>query len=127
MLSPIVEHTSVSGGYCGGGGGFDVAARSEIPKRSCQNHKQRQLGPHSRPSKEAHTRTKESEYSANIERRHQNYYQKLLEIEKEIVREVIRGDKDNLRKIANRKAQTSRLHYSKWTLICALQFANFGA
>ena len=32
---------------------------------------------------------------------------KLLEIEKEIVREVVRGDKHNLRKSANRNAQIS--------------------
>ena len=44
----------------GGGGGegrFDVAARSETPKTSCQNHKQQLLRPRSGPSKAAHTRT----------------------------------------------------------------------
>ena len=34
-------------------------------------------------------------------------YQKLLEIEKEIVREVARGDKHSLRKFADRKAHIS--------------------
>ena len=37
-------------------------------------------------------------------------YQKLLEIEKEIVREVARGDKPYLRKSTDRKAQTSPLN-----------------
>ena len=38
------------------------------------------------------------------------YYQKLLEIEKEIVREVARGDKPYLRKSTDRKAQISPLN-----------------
>ena len=38
-------------------GRFDVAARSETPKTSCQNHKQQLLRPRSGPSKAAHTRT----------------------------------------------------------------------
>ena len=38
-------------------GRFDVAARSETPKTSCQNHKQHLLRPRSGPSKAAHTRT----------------------------------------------------------------------
>ena len=37
-------------------------------------------------------------------------YQKLLQIEKEIVCEVIRGDKHNMRKSANRNAQISVIH-----------------
>ena len=37
-------------------------------------------------------------------------YQKLLEIEKEIVREVARGDKPYLRKSTDRKAQISPLN-----------------
>ena len=39
-----------------------------------------------------------------------NLYQKLLEIEKEIVREVARGDKPYLRKSTDRKAQISPLN-----------------
>ena len=39
-----------------------------------------------------------------------NLYQKLLEIEKEIVREVARGDKPSLRKSTDRKAQISPLN-----------------
>ena len=35
-------------------GRFDVAARSETPKTSCQNHKQQLLRPRSGPSKAAH-------------------------------------------------------------------------
>ena len=38
-------------------GRFDVAARSETPNTSCQNHKQQLLRPHSGPSKAAHTLT----------------------------------------------------------------------
>ena len=37
-------------------------------------------------------------------------YQKLMEIEKEIVREVARGDKPYLRKSTDRKAQISPLN-----------------
>ena len=40
---------------------------------------------------------------------------KLLEIEKEIVREVVRGDKHNLRKSANRNAQVSVIHFAHCT------------
>ena len=47
---------------------FDMAARSEIPKASCQSHKQWQLRPCTGPSKEAHTPAKDSEYRAKIER-----------------------------------------------------------
>ena len=43
--------------WLGGEGRFDVAARSETPKTSCQNHKQQLLRPCSSPSKAAHTRT----------------------------------------------------------------------
>ena len=38
-------------------GRFDVVARSETPKTSCQNHKQQLLRPRSGPNKAAHTRT----------------------------------------------------------------------
>ena len=38
-------------------GRFDVAARRETPKPSCQSHKQQLLRPRSGPSKAAHTRT----------------------------------------------------------------------
>ena len=47
---------------------------------------------------------------------------KLLEIEKEIVREVVRGDKHNLRKSANRNAQISVIHSAHYTDLC---FADF--
>ena len=47
-----------------------------------------------------------------------------MEIEKEIVREVVRGGKHNLRKSANRNAQISVIN-SAYVLICALQFADF--
>ena len=43
---------------------------------------------------------------------------KLLEIEKEIVREVVRGDKHNLRKSANRNAQISVIHSAHSTDLC---------
>ena len=42
--------------------------------------------------------------------RERDQYQKLLEIEKEIVREVARGDKPYLRKSTDRKAQISLLN-----------------
>ena len=38
-------------------GRFDVAARSETPTTSCQNHKQQLLRPRSGPNKAAHTQT----------------------------------------------------------------------
>ena len=43
---------------------------------------------------------------------------KLLEIEKEIVREVVRGDKHNLRKSANRNAQISAIHSAHCSDLC---------
>ena len=58
MLCPIVEHIPLL--FERGLGEeerFDVAARSETPKTSCQNHKQQLLRPRSGPSKAAHTRT----------------------------------------------------------------------
>ena len=48
-------------------------------------------------------------------------YQKLLEIEKEIVREVARCDKPYLRKSSDRKAQISPLNWTNAFLICALR------
>ena len=52
------------------------------------------------------------------------HYQKLLEIQKEIVREVVQGDKHNLRKSENvtHKSVSFTLHI---VLICALQFSDF--
>ena len=43
---------------------------------------------------------------------------KLLEIEKEIVREVVRGDKHNLRKSAKCNAQISVIHSAHCTDLC---------
>ena len=43
---------------------------------------------------------------------------KLLDIEKKIVREVVRGDKHNLRKSANCNAQISVIHSAHWTDLC---------
>ena len=54
-----------------------------------------------------------------------NLYQKLLEIEKEIVREVARGDKPYLRKSTDRKAQISPLNWTNAFLICALRSVDF--
>ena len=54
-----------------------------------------------------------------------NYYQKLLEIEKGIVREVARGDKPYLRKSTDRKAQISLLNWMNAFLICALRSVDF--
>ena len=52
-------------------------------------------------------------------------YQKLLEIEKEIVREVARGDKPSQRKSTDRKAQISPLNWTNAFLICALRSVDF--
>ena len=54
-----------------------------------------------------------------------NEYQKQLEIEKEIVREVARGDKPYLRKSTDRKAQISPLNWANAFLICALRSVDF--
>ena len=54
-----------------------------------------------------------------------DYYQKLLEIEKEIVREVARGDKPYLRKSTDRKAQISPLNWTNAFLIGALRSVDF--
>ena len=54
-------------------GRFDVAARSETPKPSCQNHRQQLLRPRSGPSihKPEQLGWKNSKYWANIEKRNQ--------------------------------------------------------
>ena len=54
-----------------------------------------------------------------------NLNQKLLEIEKEIVREVARGDKPYLRKSTDRKAQISPVSGTNAFLICALRSVDF--
>ena len=78
-----------------------------------QNHKQQLLRPRSGSSKiQKHIPEqpgwRNSKYWGNIEKGIKLIL-KLLEIEKEIVREVVRGDKHNLRKSANCKAQISRM------------------
>ena len=50
---------------------------------------------------------------------------KLLEIEKEIVREVARGDKPYLRKSTDRKAQIRKAFVQFSGLICALRSVDF--
>ena len=50
---------------------------------------------------------------------------KLLEIEKEIVREVAWGDKPYLRKSTDREAQISPLNWTNAVLICALRSVDF--
>ena len=50
---------------------------------------------------------------------------KLLEIEKESVREVARGDKHYLRKSADCKSQISKVLIQLSGLICALRSADF--
>ena len=52
-------------------------------------------------------------------------YQKILEIEKEIVREVARGDKHYLKKSAEHKAQISKAFVQFSGLLCALWSADF--
>ena len=59
-------------------------------------------------------------YRSSHRKNESNQYQKLLEIEKEIVREVARGDKHYLRKSTDRKAQISPLNWTNAFLICAL-------
>ena len=54
-----------------------------------------------------------------------NQYQKLLEIEKEIVREVARDDKPYLRKSTDRKAQIRKAFVQCSGLICALRSVDF--
>ena len=48
-----------------------------------------------------------------------------MEIEKEMVREVARGDKPDLRKSTDRKAQISPLNWTNAFLICALRSVDF--
>ena len=50
---------------------------------------------------------------------------KLLEIEKEIVREVARSDKPYMRKSADRKAQIRKAFVQLSGLICALRSVDF--
>ena len=54
-----------------------------------------------------------------------NYYQKLLEMEKEIVREVALGDTPYLRKSTDRKAQIRKAFVQFSGLICALRSVDF--
>ena len=54
-----------------------------------------------------------------------NLIPKLLEIEKEIVREVARGDKRYLRKSTDRKAQIRKAFVQFSGLICALRSVDF--
>ena len=60
-------------------GRFDVAARSETPKPSCQSHKQQLLRPRNGPSKEAHkeahtriTRVKEQQVLSKYRKKESN-------------------------------------------------------
>ena len=48
-----------------------------------------------------------------------------MAIEKEIVREVARGDKPNMRKSTDRKAQISKAFVQLSGLICALRSVDF--
>ena len=50
---------------------------------------------------------------------------KLLEIEKEIVREVARGDKPNLRKSTDRKAQIRKAFVLQRTDLCFAAICRF--
>ena len=55
-----------------------------------------------------------------------NYlYQKISEIEKEIVRKVARGDKHYLKTSADHKAQISKAFIQFGGLLCALWSADF--
>ena len=60
-----------------------------------------------------------------IEKLNQINTKKLLEIEKEIVREVARGDKPYLRKSTDRKAQIRKAFVQFSGLICALRSVDF--
>ena len=58
-------------------------------------------------------------------RKYKLTYQKLLEIEKEIVHEVARGDKPYLKKSTDRKAQIRTAFVQLSGLICAFRSADF--
>ena len=60
----------------------------------------------------------------SIEKRNKINTKKLLEIEKEIVRGVARGDKQYLKQSADREAQISSMSKTNEFLICALQSAD---
>ena len=64
-------------------------------------------------------------YCSSQRKNESNYYQKLLEIEKEFVREVARGDKPYLRKSTDRKAQIRKAFVQFSRLICALRSVDF--
>ena len=82
-------------------GRFDVASRSQTPKTSCQNHKQQLLRPRSGP------RVEQTASTEQISKKGIKLILKTIGNRKEIVREVVRGDKHNLRKSENCKAQIS--------------------
>ena len=64
-------------------------------------------------------------YFSSHRKTESNQYQKLLEIEKEIVREVARSDKPYLRKSTDRKAQIRKALVQFSGLICALRSVDF--
>ena len=64
-------------------------------------------------------------FCSSHQKNESNQYQKLLEIEKGIVREVARGDKPYLRKSTDRKAQIRKAFVQFSGLICALRSLDF--
>ena len=64
-------------------------------------------------------------YCSSLRKNEINEYQKLLEIEKEIVHAVARGDKPYLRKSTDRKAQIRKAFVQLSRLICALRSVDF--
>ena len=91
MLFPIVEHTSVSGGYWGGGGGRDLtwqpAAKHQSAAATAINN-----GSCDRTAAQVKKRIPEQRTASTqpiSKKRHQSCYQTLLEIEKEIVEKLL--------------------------------------
>ena len=101
-----------------------MAARSESPNTSCQNHKQQLLRPRSGPSKSStYPNNRDERTASSLPSKYRKkgiklILKKLLEIQKEIVRELVRGDKHSLRKSANCKAQISTMYGVNDTDLC---------
>ena len=105
MLSSIVEHTWASvWEEVWGGGGRDLTWQPAVKRQSqvAKATNSDSCGPAQVKERKPQQRTASTETKTKME---SNEYQKLLEIEKEIVSELVRGDKHNLRKSANCKAQ----------------------
>ena len=126
-FSHLGAHFCLRGG-CGEEGKFDVAARSETPKPSCQSHKQQTCCDRALAQVKQHIHEppgwKKSKYWANIEKRKQINSKNYWKYERRLCVKLFKVTNttwENL-KIATHKS----VKCAEWmTLLCALRFAYF--